>query len=168
MVPPVNRRRRAARRSAGRFDDAPARRGQRKEGRLIPISQEHACPSTRLAGPVRDRAIAISSMSSFPMTKSTTSGGAAMMLPRALIGDIHRFSSPEKLVSYFGLGSGNPATSRPITCTTSTRLSPDGRDGNTSGCDIEKPLSTLAGTARAARPKPLVSVAIGIRPSAGR
>src|SRR6202047_20036 len=24
-------------------------------------------------------------------------------------------------------------------CTTSTRLSPDGRDGNTSGCDIEKP-----------------------------
>ena len=34
--------------------------------------------------PVRDRAIAISSMSSFPMTKSTPSGGAAMMLPRAL------------------------------------------------------------------------------------
>jgi hypothetical protein len=41
-------------------------------------------PQPRRAGPVRDRAIAISSMSSFPMTKSTTSGGAAMMLPRAL------------------------------------------------------------------------------------
>jgi len=44
----------------------------------------------------------------------------------AAIGDIHRFSSPEKLVSILGLtlGSGNPATSRPITAASPNRAEP--------------------------------------------
>ena len=63
----------------------------------------------------------------------------------AAIGDIHRFSSPEKLVSYSGLtlGSGNPATSRPITAASPNRAEPT-RDR----CSSKRRGSSLARPAR--------------------